>query len=105
MSFLCDTEKLDLLSIDDKLEIFSRILPILKKAMTREDFMAFFRNEEKVNLLSNDDRHEIFSTILSGSSDFTKELLDEILSDYCVSDLIIIEQNEWHKISGPKSRQ
>ena len=58
---------------------------------TREDFLSFFRDDEKLNLLTNDDRVEIFSQILSGSSDFTKKLLDEVLSDYSVSNLEIIE--------------
>ncbi|WP_316783915.1 hypothetical protein [Pedobacter frigiditerrae] len=59
--------------------------------MTRDDFMNFFRDDEKLNLLSADDRVEVFRTILIGSSDFTKHLFDEILSDYCVDHLEIIE--------------
>ncbi len=58
---------------------------------TREDFMTFFRDDEKVNLLSPDDRVEIFSQILLGTSDFKKELFDEILSDYSVTHLEVIE--------------
>lgn len=61
------------------------------KKITREDFMNFFRDEEKLNELSVDDRNEIFRYILAGSSDFTKKLLDEILSDYCVENLEIVE--------------
>ncbi|MDA3885780.1 MAG: hypothetical protein PF638_09320 [Candidatus Delongbacteria bacterium] len=57
--------------------------------MTREDFMTFFRDDEKLNLLTPDDRTEVFSQILLGDSDFTKEFLDEILSDYSVSHLEI----------------
>jgi hypothetical protein len=59
--------------------------------ITKDDFMTFFRDDESLNLLSIDDRIEIFQTILVGSSDFTKDLLDEFLSDYCVSNLEIIE--------------
>jgi hypothetical protein len=59
--------------------------------ISREDFMNFFRDEEKLNELTVEDRIEIFRYILIGSSDFTKELLDEILSDYCVENLEIIE--------------
>lgn len=73
--------------------------------MTREDFMAFFRDDEKLKLLTTDDRIEIFSQILPGNSDFTKGLLDEVLSDYGVCDLIIIEEKKWLKISGQKSKQ
>ena len=61
------------------------------KNSTREDFMNFFRDDERLNTLTNDDRIEIFSTILSGSSDFSKRLLDNILSDYCVDFLEVIE--------------
>jgi len=63
------------------------------KEITREDFMNFFRDEEKLNELTPDDRIEIFSQILLGNSDFSKKLLDEILSDYCVDNLKIIEIN------------
>ena len=48
--------------------------------LTREDFMKFFRDNEKLNELSVDDRIEIFRTILIGSSDLTKDLLNEILA-------------------------
>ena len=59
--------------------------------ISREDFMKFFRDDEKLNELSVDDRVEIFRTILVGSSDLTKDLLNEILIDYSVSNLDIIE--------------
>lgn len=59
------------------------------KEMTREDFMTFFRDDEKLNLLTPDDRAEVFSQILLGGSDFTKEFLDGILSDYSVTHLEI----------------
>jgi hypothetical protein len=58
--------------------------------MTRDDFMMFFRDNEKLNTLSAEDRREVFSTILNGSSDFNKELFDDILSDYGVTDLEVI---------------
>ncbi len=56
--------------------------------------MKFFRDDEKLNELTVDDRIEIFRTILVGSSDITKELLDEILSDYSVTNLEIIDNGE-----------
>ncbi len=54
--------------------------------------MAFFRDDDSLNTLSVDDRIEIFSTILLGSSDFTKKLFDEILSDYGVDWLKVVEK-------------
>jgi hypothetical protein len=60
--------------------------------LTREDFMKFFRDNEKLNELSVDDRIEIFRTILIGSSDLTKDLLNEILGDYSVDNLEVIER-------------
>ncbi len=63
------------------------------KKITREDFMNFFRDDEKLNELTPDDRIEIFSQILLGNSDFSKKLLDEILSDYCIDNLKIVEIN------------
>ena len=53
--------------------------------------MNFFRDDVSLNTLSQDDRIEVFSTILLGSSDFKKELFDEIFSDYCVGHLDVIE--------------
>lgn len=61
------------------------------KKITRNDFMQFFRDTEKLNLLSVEDRIEVFSTILLGSSDFKKNLLEEIFIDYGVNNLQLIE--------------
>lgn len=65
--------------------------------ISREDFMKFFRDDEKLNQLTVDDRIEIFRTILVGSSDFTKDLLNEILGDYCVDNLEVIDRNNGEK--------
>jgi hypothetical protein len=59
--------------------------------ITRDDFMTFFRDDENLNKLSADDRIEIFLTILLGSSDFKKELFDEIFSHYAIDHLEVIE--------------
>lgn len=63
----------------------------------RDEFMAFFRKEECLNTLSTADRKEVFSTILSGSTDFNKDFLNEILIDYCVDNLEVIEKNNGKK--------
>ncbi len=67
------------------------------KTITREEMMIFFRDNEKLNDLTPDDRIEIFRTILLGSSDFSKKLIDEILSDYSVDNLKVIEDNNAKK--------
>lgn len=61
--------------------------------ISREDFMKFFRDDEKLNELTVDNKLEIFRTILDGSSDLTKDLLIEILRDYCVDHLEVIESS------------
>lgn len=61
------------------------------KQISKEDFMRFFRDTKKLNELTPDDRIEIFRTILLGSSDFSKDLIDEILVDYSVDHLEVIE--------------
>jgi len=65
--------------------------------LSREDFMRYFRDTEKLNELTTDDRIEIFRTILLGSSDFSKDLFDEILADYSVDNLEVIEINNGKK--------
>ena len=65
--------------------------------ISREDFMNFFRDTEKLNELTADDRVEIFRTILLGNSDMTMDLLNEILGDYSVGNLEIIEINNVEK--------
>lgn len=65
----------------------------INKKISKEDFMRFFRDTEKLNELTPDDRIEIFRTILLGSSDFSKDLIDEILVDYAVDHLEVIEIN------------
>lgn len=61
--------------------------------MTRDDFMCFFRDDECLNTLSIADRIEVFSQILLGSGDFTVKLLNDVLSDYCVDHIEIIEHD------------
>jgi len=56
--------------------------------------MNFFRDTEKLNELTTDNRVEIFRTVPIGSSDFTKEILNEILSDYSIGHLEEIEIEE-----------
>ncbi|MGA9212017.1 hypothetical protein [Kaistella sp.] len=64
---------------------------------TGEDLMTFFRTTEKLNELTPDDRVEIFRTVLSGSSDLTKELFNEILRDYSVDHLEVTACNKGEK--------
>lgn len=66
--------------------------------ITPEAFMKFFRDTEKLNQLTPDDRNEIFRTVLLGSSDLTKELLNEILSDYSVNHLEVINSQSERRI-------
>jgi len=47
--------------------------------------MACFRSDAFLNQLTPDDRIEIPPQILLGSSDLTNDLLDRLLSDYCVA--------------------
>ena len=61
--------------------------------MTRDDFMDFFRDDEKLNTLSNDDRVEVFRTILAGSSDITVELLNDLLDDYGINYLAVLDRD------------
>ncbi len=65
--------------------------------LSKEDFMRFFRDTEKLNELTPDDRIDIFRTILLGSSDFSKDLFDEILADYSVDNLEVVEINNGKK--------
>ena len=62
-----------------------------KPKVDRETFMEFFRSESYCNMLSVDDKREVFLGSLAGSSDITKELLEELLSDYDVGNLTISE--------------
>lgn len=62
--------------------------------ITREEFMEFFRSDAYSELLTPDDKCEIFVGCLAGSSDVTKEIFDEVLSNYGVSNLEVIEIEE-----------
>lgn len=55
--------------------------------INREQFMEFFRNDESLATLTADDRHEVFAGIMLGSSDFTADMLNKVLSDYGVVSL------------------
>ena len=68
---------------------------IVKKEIEREDFMKAFRDDEWLNTkLTPDDRLEIFASILIGSSDITKDLLDELLDNYGIDNIDIVEKEE-----------
>lgn len=60
--------------------------------MDRENFMNFFRNDEKLEQLSPNDRIEIFLNILLGSSDIDVKLLNELLTNYDISNIVISEK-------------
>lgn len=59
--------------------------------ITANQFMAFFNDTDSLKTLSTDDRIDVFKGIMVGSSDFTKELLDSILSDYNVGNLEVTD--------------
>lgn len=61
--------------------------------MTRNDFLDFFGNDEQLNQLSADDRIELFLSIMKDGDDITKELLNEIISDYG-ADLEIVDLHD-----------
>lgn len=53
--------------------------------------MDFFRDDEMLNLLTADDRLEVFMQVLIGSSDITKELLNDLVRDYGLGELEVVE--------------
>jgi len=59
--------------------------------MSREEFMEYWRSDESSEELTVDDRMEIFTEAPVGASDITKEVLDNILVDYCITNLEIID--------------
>ena len=56
--------------------------------------MEFFRSDSFNQEMSVEDCREVFATVLKGSSDFTAEFLNEILSDYSVGDVIAVQLDE-----------
>lgn len=66
--------------------------------ITRDQFMEFFRSDTFHEQMSDDDCREIFALSLKGASDFTAEFLNDILSDFSVTNLTVVE------IDDPDSR-
>lgn len=50
--------------------------------INREKFMEYFRSDDYGEELSTDDKIEIFINCLAGSSDITKELLNDVCDNY-----------------------
>ena len=71
--------------------VVMRIHPTLP--MNRHTFMEFFRDDDDDHMgsLSVEDRIEIFRTVLTGSSDFSVKLLNEILQDYSVENIVAVD--------------
>ncbi len=89
-----EVELLQIAPIATEYDNYTIIRDERKSTITRDDFIAFYRDEHALNTLSPDDRIEIFCGVLLGSSDFTKELLDEVLSDYGIEHLEIIDNGK-----------
>lgn len=73
--------------------IAEQILPrhTLVEHADRNNIMDLFRSDELLNQLSVDDRREVFLGILSGRDDITAELLNQLLQDYDVGHLQVLE--------------
>lgn len=54
-------------------------------AITRDQFMAFFRDDLFHHHVTPDDCVEIFRSVMVGASDFTKPLIDDVLHAYGLS--------------------
>jgi len=61
--------------------------------ISREQFMEFFRSEDFHSKVTPDDCVEIFRTVLTGSSDITKELINDVISDYCADNVQAIDSD------------
>ena len=57
-------------------------IPRKRKHMNRDQIMTYFRLENAEQDLSPDDRIEIFLTVLLGSSDITKDLIEDLFNNY-----------------------
>lgn len=64
---------------------------IITEGLSRNFIMTLFRSDEMAEILTVDDRIEIFCQILPGSSDITKELIEELFRDYGIDNLRIIQ--------------
>ena len=62
--------------------------------MNRDDIMAYFRLENAEQDLSPEDRIEIFLNVLLGSSDITKELIEDLFTNYGMKCTAYEETNE-----------
>lgn len=120
LQFFNDDEKLNQLSADDRLELFHYIMKdgsdITKELLNeiisdysadieiinspdarsydRDDFMNFLRDESKLDQLTREERTEVFRNALVGSSDFTKEVFEELFKKYGIEGLEVMEDNQ-----------
>ena len=66
------------------------LLEAESQSITRDQFMAFFRSGTFHEQMSDDDCREVFATVLKGGSDITAESLNDLLEDYSVEDVIVV---------------
>ena len=69
-----------------------------RKLPTRVQVLDFLLDDESLATLAPDDRVGIFSDILLGSSDVTKELLDQLIADYSAN-LVVVESDRLEQIA------
>ncbi|MCX5657691.1 MAG: hypothetical protein NTZ48_05660 [Candidatus Omnitrophica bacterium] len=61
--------------------------------MNRAEFMQAYRGDDALReSLTPDDRVEIFLGILQGAGDITYELLNELLNDYDVTNMEVVQK-------------
>jgi len=65
-----------------------------KGLISREQFLDYWRSSKSDEELSADDRNELFVSAPMGACDVDKKTLDEIISDFCIENLMVIEAND-----------
>jgi len=62
-----------------------------EKEITKHQFMKFFRDNDCLAELTIDERKELFKYSLAGSMDLTKELINDVLSDYGIDSIKVVD--------------
>lgn len=68
--------------------------------ISRDLFMETFRSSDFHKLISDDDAIEIFMGVLKGSSDLTADRLNELLAEYSVGNLAVVDAEPTYYLFG-----
>ena len=64
--------------------------------VSKNEFLEFFNSDDFYENFNDSELKDIFLTVLRGSLDITPQLLNELITDYNVDNIKIVQVKKWN---------